>query len=74
MRRTRIARWLSGSDNRRVTYKQIKDMGGQVRKGEKATHVPRDDSAIGEATRFYNRHRRGSNGSEIEIRHALLPL
>ena len=27
------------SDNRWATYKQIKDMGGQVRKGEKATHV-----------------------------------
>ena len=26
-------------DNRWATYKQIKDMGGQVRKGEKATHV-----------------------------------
>ena len=35
---------------------------------------PRDDSAIGNATRFYTRHRRGSNGSEIEIRHALLPM
>ena len=29
----------SYSDNRWATYKQIKDMGGQVRKGEKATHV-----------------------------------
>ena len=27
------------SDNRWATYKQIKDMGGQVRKGEKATHA-----------------------------------
>ena len=27
------------SDNRWATYKQISDMGGQVRKGEKATHV-----------------------------------
>ena len=27
------------SDNRWATYKQTKDMGGQVRKGEKATHV-----------------------------------
>ena len=27
------------SDHRWATYKQIKDMGGQVRKGEKATHV-----------------------------------
>ena len=27
------------SDNRWATYKQIKEMGGQVRKGEKATHV-----------------------------------
>ena len=27
------------SDNRWATYKQIKDMGGQVRKGEKATQV-----------------------------------
>ena len=35
---------------------------------------PRDDDAIGEATRFYSRHRRGCNGSEIEIRHALLPM
>ena len=26
-------------DNRWATYKQIKDMGGQVRKGDKATHV-----------------------------------
>ena len=36
---------------------------------------PRDDIAIGEATRFYSRHRRlGSNGAEIEVRHALLPM
>lgn len=35
---------------------------------------PRDDIAIGEATRFYSRHRRGSNGTEIEVRHALLPI
>ncbi|MCY4634544.1 MAG: hypothetical protein OXG04_08600 [Acidobacteria bacterium] len=35
---------------------------------------PQDDSVIGNATRFYTRHRRGSNGSEIEIRHALLPM
>ena len=34
---------------------------------------PRDDVAIGEATRFYSRHRRGANGGEIEVRHALLP-
>ena len=27
------------SDHRWATYKQIKEMGGQVRKGEKATHV-----------------------------------
>ena len=27
------------SDHRWATYKQIKDMGGQVRTGEKATHV-----------------------------------
>ena len=26
-------------DSRWATYKQIRDMGGQVRKGEKATHV-----------------------------------
>ena len=26
------------SDNRWATYKQISEMGGQVRKGEKATH------------------------------------
>ena len=35
---------------------------------------PRDDSAIGLATRFYSRHRRGSDGGEIEVRHALLPM
>ena len=35
---------------------------------------PRDDVAIGEATRFCSRHRRTSNGGEIEIRHALLPF
>ena len=35
---------------------------------------PRDDVAVGEATRFFSRHRRGSNGGEIEIRHALLPF
>ena len=34
---------------------------------------PRDDVAIGEATRFYSRHRRGANGGEIEVRHARLP-
>ena len=36
--------------------------------------APRDEVAIGEATRFYSRHRRRSNGGEIEIRHALLPF
>ena len=35
---------------------------------------PRDDVAIGTATRFYSRHRRESSGREIEIRHALLPM
>ena len=35
---------------------------------------PRDDSTIGLATRFYSRHRRGSDGGEIEVRHALLPM
>ncbi len=35
---------------------------------------PRDEAAIGVATRFYSRHRRRSNGGEIEIRHALLPF
>ena len=35
---------------------------------------PRDDIAIGLATRFYSRHRRGSDGGEIEVRHALLPM
>ena len=35
---------------------------------------PRDEPAIGVATRFSSRHRRGSNGGEIEIRHALLPF
>ena len=35
---------------------------------------PRDDIAIGKATRFYSRHRRKSNGEEIEVRHALLPM
>ena len=34
---------------------------------------PRDEAAIGAATRFSSRHRRVSNGGEIEIRHALLP-
>lgn len=36
--------------------------------------APRDDNAIGNARRFYTRHRRGPHGSEIEIRHALLPM
>ena len=35
---------------------------------------PRDDIAIGRATRFYSRHRRKSNGEEIEVRHDLLPM
>ena len=35
---------------------------------------PRDDIAIGVATRFFSRHRRGSNGVVIEVRHALLPM
>ena len=35
---------------------------------------PRDEVAIGVATRFYSRHRRGSNGAVIEVRHALLPM
>ena len=36
--------------------------------------VPQDEVAIGEATRFSSRHRRGSNSDEIEVRHALLPM
>ena len=36
--------------------------------------VPQDEVAIGEATRFSSRHRRRSNGGEIEVRHALLPM
>ncbi len=36
--------------------------------------TPRDDTAIGVATRFHSRHRRGSNGVVIEVRHALLPM
>ena len=35
---------------------------------------PRNDIAIAGATRFYSRHRRKSNGEEIEVRHALLPM
>ena len=35
---------------------------------------PRDEAAIGAATRLYSRHRRRSDGGEIEIRHALLPF
>ena len=34
---------------------------------------PRDEAAIGAATRFSSRHRR-RQGGEIEIRHALLPV
>ena len=33
---------------------------------------PRRDIPIGNATRFYSRQRRRSNGGEIEVRHALL--
>ena len=36
--------------------------------------TPRDDVAIGVATRFYSRHRRGSKGLVTEVRHALLPM
>ena len=36
--------------------------------------MPRDDIAIGVATRFYSRHLRGSKGAVIEVRHALLPM
>ena len=36
--------------------------------------TPRDDVAIGVATRFYSRHRRGAKGVVIEVRHALLPM
>ena len=35
---------------------------------------PQSKVAIGVATRFYSRHRRESDGTEIEIRHALLPM
>ena len=35
---------------------------------------PRDDITIGVATRFCSCHRRGANGEEIEVRHALLPM
>ena len=33
---------------------------------------PRRDIPIGNATRFYSRHRRRSNGGEIEVQHALV--
>ena len=36
--------------------------------------APRDEPAIGVATRFSSRHRRVSGDDEIEIRHALLPF
>ena len=35
---------------------------------------PRDETAVGVATRFSSRHRRRRSDSEIEIRHALLPV
>ena len=35
--------------------------------------TPRDETAVGVATRFSSRHRRRPGGGEIEIRHALLP-
>ena len=35
---------------------------------------PRDEAAVGVATRFSSRHRRRQSDSEIEIRHALLPV
>ncbi len=35
---------------------------------------PRSAEAIGEATRFCSRHHRQSSGTEIEVRHALLPM
>lgn len=35
---------------------------------------PRDEPAIGMATRFSSRHRRQPGNDEIEIRHALLPF
>ena len=35
---------------------------------------PRDDSAIGAATRFYSCHRRASDNGAIEVRHAMLPM
>ncbi|MCY3932871.1 MAG: hypothetical protein OXH70_14275 [Acidobacteria bacterium] len=38
------------------------------------TEGPESDVAIGLATRFYSRHHRELDGSEIEIRHALLPM
>ena len=33
---------------------------------------PRRDIPIGNATRFYSRYRRRSNGGEIEVQHALV--
>ena len=36
--------------------------------------IPRDDIDIGVAMRFHSRHRRGSRGVVIEVRHALLPM
>ena len=35
---------------------------------------PRDETAVGAATRFSSRHRRRRSDSEIEIRHAMLPV
>ena len=35
---------------------------------------PQADAAIGPAVRFYSRHRRDSPSTDIEIRHALLPM
>ena len=35
---------------------------------------PIQDQSIGNAARFFSRHRRSGSGQEIEIRHALLPF
>ena len=35
---------------------------------------PEDDIAIGQAVRFYSRHRRECTDGAIEVRHALLPM
>ena len=53
---------------------KVRRMIVQCRLGVALVAGPQCDIPVGKAVRFYSRHLRESDGGEIEVRHALLPM